>query len=159
MSHYDFLLTFYSKCIHICCIVSIRQRETISLIANFSYHACIRPLLGRSKLFISSLMPANHIRPRCLRFLITARSKLREVLFLALFVTFCLCFVWVSNISGMAERICAKFTGKTCLVPRSESLNVKVKGQRSRSPGTKMRCVLPSPPVATEWYVLLHDAT
>jgi len=25
-------------------------------------------------------------------------------------------------------------------------LNVKVKGQRSRSPGTKKRCALPSPP-------------
>ena len=44
--------------------------------------------------------------------------------------------------AGTAERICAKFTRKTCLVVRSESfarnsLNVKVKRQRSRSPGTK----------------------
>jgi len=29
-------------------------------------------------------------------------------------------FVSHSNISGTAERICAKFTGKTCLVHRSE---------------------------------------
>ena len=28
-------------------------------------------------------------------------------------------FVCASNISGIAERICAKFTVKTCLVPRS----------------------------------------
>jgi len=38
-------------------------------------------------------------------------------------------FVCVRNISGTAERICAKFTRKMRLVPRSESLKVKVKGQ------------------------------
>jgi len=49
-----------------------------------------------------------------------------------LFVFFhCVCH-W--NISGMAEQICARFTGNACLVP---SLNVRVKGQRSRSSGTK----------------------
>ena len=47
-------------------------------------------------------------------------------------------FVCVWNISGTAERICAKFTRKTCLVPRSEgSGKVEGQGQRSRSPGTK----------------------
>jgi len=46
---------------------------------------------------------------------VTARSKLREVLFLALSVTVCH-FVCESNISGTAERICAKFTVKKCLV-------------------------------------------
>jgi len=36
-----------------------------------------------------------------------------------LYVCF-LFFVCASNISGTAERICAKFTGKTCLVPLSD---------------------------------------
>jgi len=34
------------------------------------------------------------------------------------------------------------------------SLNVKVKGQRSRSPGTKTRCAIPSPSASTEWNAL-----
>jgi len=50
-----------------------------------------------------------------------------KVLFLAPSVTFCL-FVCASNISGTAEWIYAKFTGKTCFVPRSD-LDVKVKSQ------------------------------
>jgi len=50
----------------------------------------------------------------------TARSELRKVLFLAVFGAVCDFFVCVWNISGTAERICAKFTGKTCLVPRSD---------------------------------------
>ena len=44
-------------------------------------------------------------------------------------------FVSAWNISGIAERICAKFIGKTCLVPRSDEFEGE--GQRSRSPGTK----------------------
>jgi len=55
----------------------------------------------------------------------------------------------VNHISGTAERICAKFAGKTCLVPRSDEFECQ--GQMSRSPGTKTCCALPSPPAATEW--------
>jgi len=44
-------------------------------------------------------------------------------------------FVCVWNIPATAERICAKFTRKTCLVSRSDEFQ----GQRSRSPGTKKR--------------------
>ena len=58
--------------------------------------------------------------------LITARSELRKVPFLALSVTFCLC---ESDISGTAGLICAKFTGKTCWSLARMSLNVKVKTQ------------------------------
>jgi len=47
---------------------------------------------------------------------ITARSELRKVLFLAPSVR--VFFGCVSNISGTAERICAKFTRNTCVVPR-----------------------------------------
>jgi len=36
---------------------------------------------------------------------------------------------YVSNISGTAERICAKFTSKTCFVPRSDEFEGY--GQRS----------------------------
>jgi len=38
-------------------------------------------------------------------------------------------------ISGTAERICDKFTGKTCLVPRWDKFEGQ--GQSSRLPGTK----------------------
>jgi len=53
-----------------------------------------------------------------------------NVLFLVLPVTV---FVCVQNISGTAEQICAKFTGKTRLVPPSDEFEC----QRSRSPGNK----------------------
>ena len=46
-------------------------------------------------------------------------------------------FVCVWNILGMAERICAKFIRKTCLVPHPRSDEFECQGQRSRSPGTK----------------------
>jgi len=46
--------------------------------------------------------------------IVTARSELRKVLFGAV----CDFFVCVWNISGIAERICDKFTRKTCLIPR-----------------------------------------
>ena len=52
---------------------------------------------------------------------------MRKVLFFALSVT----FLFVYEISrGTAERICAKFTGKTCFVPRSEEFERQ--GQRSK---------------------------
>jgi len=40
-----------------------------------------------------------------------------------------LLFACESNISGTAERVCAKFTGKTCLVPLSD--HFECQGQRS----------------------------
>ena len=52
-------------------------------------------------------------------------------------------FVCHSNISGTAEQICAKFTGKTCLIPSSDDFECQ--GQRSRSLWTKTCCPLPSP--------------
>ena len=73
-----------------------------------------------------------------------------KVLFLALSVTGFVCFfVCHSNILGTAERICAKFAEKTCLVPRLDEF--KCQGQRSRSPGTK-NDKLPSHP---HWQCLL----
>ena len=44
-------------------------------------------------------------------------------------------FRCVLNISGTAERICAKFTRKTCLIPRSDEFE----GQRQRSKVTRDR--------------------
>ena len=41
--------------------------------------------------------------------------------------------------TGTAERICAKFTRKTCLVLRSDEFEYQ--GQRSRATGTKKRAV------------------
>jgi len=48
---------------------------------------------------------------------------------------------------GTTERICAKFTGKTCLVPRLDEFECQGEGHQ----GQKMCCALPSPPAATEW--------
>jgi len=64
--------------------------------------------------------------------LVTARSELRKVLFFGA-VTLCF-FVCVRNISETVEQICAKFTRKTFLVLRWDSLELsrsrsKVKGQ------------------------------
>jgi len=70
------------------------------------------------------------------KMLITTRSKLHKVLLLALSVTFL--FVCASYILGMAERICAKFTRKMCLVPRSDEFVCQ--GQRLRSQGTNVLC-------------------
>jgi len=50
------------------------------------------------------------------------------------FVSSVILFVCESNISRTAGRVCAIFTGKTCLVPRSDEFECQ--GQRSRSPGT-----------------------
>jgi len=58
----------------------------------------------------------------------------------------------VNQISRELLRICAKFIRKTCLVPRLESLNVKVKGQGHQ--GQKTCCALPSPPAVTKWNAL-----
>ena len=60
--------------------------------------------------------------------LITARSKLRKVLFLALSVCG---FLSVRNMSGTVEQICTKFTWKTCLVPGLDKFEGQ--GQSSRS--------------------------
>ena len=101
-------------------------------------------------LFVTHQMPSPTLS--AVLSLSTTRCKLRKVLFLALSVTFLFFFGWFfgceSNISGTAERICAKITEKTCLVPRSDEFECR--GRRSTvSPGTKTRCALPSPPAAT----------
>ena len=58
-------------------------------------------------------MLIKHLQP-----LVAACSELQKVLFLALSV--CGFFVCAWNTSRTAERICAKFTQKTCLVPYSD---------------------------------------
>jgi len=54
-----------------------------------------------------------------------------------------LVFVCHSNISGTAERISAKFTGKTCLVPCSEEFECQ--GQRSKVKVTRHKNALCTP--------------
>jgi len=70
----------------------------------------------------------------------TARSKLRKVLFLALSTTFCF-FVCESNTSGTAERICAKFTLKTFLVPRSDEFECQGQMSTAKVTTDKKRAV------------------
>jgi len=60
--------------------------------------------------------------------LITTRSELWKVLFLAPSV--CGFFVCVWNISRTTEQACVKFTWKTCLVPHSDAFE----GQGSKQP-------------------------
>ena len=88
----------------------------------------------RPTIIISHKKTSGHV-PYCHKngpqFVITARTELRKVLFLALSLTFC---VW--NISETAERICTKFTRKTH-VWRLAGMSLNANCQRSRSPGTK----------------------
>jgi len=64
----------------------------------------------------------------------------------------CHVFVCESNISGTAERISAKFLFGLSIARKN--FKVRVKGQRSKSSGTKTRYALPSPAAATEWNAL-----
>jgi len=68
--------------------------------------------------------------------IITARSKLRKVLFLVLSVT---SFVCVWNIPGTTEEICAKFTGKTRLVLRSDKFECQGQSSKVKVTGDKKR--------------------
>jgi len=67
------------------------------------------------------LLTTSSIVPRRL---ITARSELRNVLSVCFSAVcdFVLFGYETSGDSGTAERICAKFTGKTCLVPGSDKI-------------------------------------
>ena len=89
----------------------------------------------KSSLRIPSHLNALHylffFAPPCS---LIARNELRKVLFLALSTSFLSVCAW--NISGTAERICAKFTRKTCLVPRSDQFECQ--GQRSKVKVTRV---------------------
>jgi len=68
--------------------------------------------------------------------LITARSELRKVLF---WRRQSVVFLVVYEISrGPLIGFAPNSHGKRVLLPRSESLKVKIIGQRSKSPGTKI---------------------
>jgi len=60
------------------------------------------------------------------------------------------------RMAGTAERICAKFTQKTCLVLRSYEFQYQDQG--SKSPGTKNALRTPNTPaVLTEWNAVVAD--
>jgi len=62
------------------------------------------------------------------------------------------CFFVVNQISPEALNGFAPNSQGRCVWSLAQtSLNVKVKDQRSRSPGTKMRCAIPSPPAVKHW--------
>jgi len=63
-------------------------------------------------------------------YVVTACSELRKVLFLAPSLWWFFVCVW--NVSGTAERICAKFTRKTCLVPRLDELEGQGQGRQGQ---------------------------
>jgi len=76
----------------------------------------------------------------------TARSKLRKVLFLVLSVPFCLFLLFVNQISReWLNGFVPNSQGRRVWSLTRTSLNVTVRGQRSRSPGTKTCCALLSP--------------
>jgi len=73
-----------------------------------------------------SFLPLNQVLRHCMNFYRT-RWTAEGSVFGAVSLCFFAC-VW--NISGTAERICAKFTRKTCLIPRSDDFwRSEVKGQ------------------------------
>ena len=59
----------------------------------------------------------------------------------ALSVTILSFFVCASNISGTAERVCAKFTGKTCLDTRSDEFECQGQRSKVKVTGDKNRAV------------------
>jgi len=70
--------------------------------------------------------------------------------------SFYLCMKYLEN-GGTDLR---QFHREEVFGPSLGSLNIKVKGQRPRSPGTKTRCPLPSPTATTEWNALAaNDVT
>jgi len=160
---YSFWLIFYR---HVVSPALCTWRLLPSTLANYDGIHVLR----RVFFHITALYPDVV----CVSFLITARSKLRNVLFLAVSVTFLIAFLFVNQISRKRLNRFAPNTKErriwslslacvlSCLNKRILidwlSLNVKVKGQRSRSPGTKMRYALPSPPAANEWSDLVYDA-
>ena len=78
--------------------------------------------------------PVQEQQPGTHYLLITARIELRKVLFLALSVT----FLFVYEISPEpADGFAPNSRGRRVWSLDRKSLDVKVKGQRSRSPGTK----------------------
>jgi len=79
---------------------------------------------------------------RLLCHVITARSELRKFCFSAV-CDFVFLFACESNISGTAEQICAKFTGKTCLVPGTEEFECQ--SQRSKVKVTRDKNTLCTP--------------
>jgi len=80
----------------------------------------------------------------CMKYLVNRWMDLRQIHRVNVFSP-SLGRVWMSwskvkvttDISGITELICDKFTGKMCLVPRSGEFEGQ--GQMSRSPGTKKR--------------------
>jgi len=70
----------------------------------------------------------------------TARSELWKVLFF--FAVSLWFFVCVWNISGTAEQICAKFTRKACLVPRSDEFEGQCQRSKVKVTRDKRRHIL-----------------
>jgi len=79
----------------------------------------------------------------------------RKVLFLALSVTFCLFVYEISP--GRLNGFAPNSQGRRVWSVARTSLNVKVRGQRSRSPGTNNMLCTPVIPAAMEWKVLAAD--
>ena len=97
-------------------VATTRDRCFHSWNASRSYNAVIVHAIINPQFFARAVLFASH------SVIFTARSELCKVLFLALSMTFLfVLFVCESNISRTAERICAKFTGKTCFIPRLRS--------------------------------------
>jgi len=62
----------------------------------------------------------------------------------------CLFFICASNIYGTAEKTCAKFTGRTCLVPCSDEFECQGQGHQRQ----KMKKLLSYP----HWVCIVRRA-
>ena len=65
---------------------------------------------------------------------------------------FCLSIKYLGNRRTDLRQL----RGEDVFVPRSDEFECQI--QRSRSPGTKTRYALPSPPAATEWNALTENS-
>jgi len=126
------------------CVVSDRHFGSLPFVLAHHLGILSTSLHGMSEDYLFSLSHLSVKYPcsECCHFehfspLFTARSELRKGLFLALSV--CGFFVCVWSISGTAERICTKFTRKTCLVPRLDEFEGQ--GQRSNVKITIKNCI------------------
>jgi len=106
--------------------VNCDESELLEYITNVASHNCSLHV----PVTYSSTVEMTHFRICAQQFLSHAAKCGRFCFWRRQYVV----FVCVWNILGTAERICAKFTRKTCLVPCSDEFE----GQRSRSQGQKM---------------------
>ena len=127
------------------CVWNI-SRTAERICAKFTCKTCLVPRLvefeGQRSRSSGKKTAFSALSAACVRFMFGKTS---------LASSFYVC-VW--NISGTSERICARFTRKMCLVPRSDEFEGQ--GERSRWPGTKNGIFRPFWQLVCGLYLVKH---